>query len=144
VGGIKANVLAGTGFNDGRRIAYGTFVAPETTTSLTKLSSKLGVGSMILTGLVSWVDPVFFSQAPQIIEIRLEGTVNYPPLDSTTKGFFDGNDGFVRYTKGTKDILYKVDGSSGFEATPVPIPPAAWLLGTGLIGLVGVRRRMRK
>jgi choice-of-anchor C domain-containing protein len=27
--------------------------------------------------------------------------------------------------------------------TPVPIPAAAWLLGTGLIGLVGVRRRMQ-
>ncbi len=27
---------------------------------------------------------------------------------------------------------------------PVPIPAAAWLLGSGLIGLVAVRRRMRK
>ena len=27
---------------------------------------------------------------------------------------------------------------------PVPIPPAAWLLGSGLIGLVAVRRRFKK
>lgn len=26
-------------------------------------------------------------------------------------------------------------------ASPVPLPPAAWLLGSGLLGLVGVRRR---
>ncbi len=27
---------------------------------------------------------------------------------------------------------------------PVPIPAAAWLLGSGLFGLVGLRRRQRK
>jgi hypothetical protein len=27
---------------------------------------------------------------------------------------------------------------------PVPLPPAAWLLGSGLIGLVVIRRRMKK
>jgi hypothetical protein len=30
------------------------------------------------------------------------------------------------------------------SAAPVPIPAAVWLLGSGLIGLVGIRRRMRK
>jgi hypothetical protein len=29
------------------------------------------------------------------------------------------------------------------ETTPVPIPAAVWLLGSGLIGIVGIRRRMR-
>jgi hypothetical protein len=27
------------------------------------------------------------------------------------------------------------------DAAPVPVPAAVWLLGTGLIGLVGIRRR---
>jgi hypothetical protein len=30
------------------------------------------------------------------------------------------------------------------DPTAVPIPAAAWLLGSGLLGLVGIRRRMRK
>jgi len=32
---------------------------------------------------------------------------------------------------------------SNYVSTPVPIPPAAWLLGSGLLGLVAIRRRMR-
>ena len=28
--------------------------------------------------------------------------------------------------------------------TVVPIPPAVWLMGTGLLGLIGIRRRLRK
>jgi hypothetical protein len=30
------------------------------------------------------------------------------------------------------------------KQTPVPIPGAAWLLGSGLVGLVGIRRRFKK
>ncbi len=30
------------------------------------------------------------------------------------------------------------------DAKPVPIPAAAWLLGSGLFGLIGIRRRMKK
>ena len=33
--------------------------------------------------------------------------------------------------------------ASSFSTTPVPVPAAMWLLGSGLIGLVGVARRRR-
>lgn len=35
-------------------------------------------------------------------------------------------------------------GTAWAEATPVPIPGAVWLLGSGLIGLVAIRRRKPK
>jgi hypothetical protein len=31
-----------------------------------------------------------------------------------------------------------------WSKTPVPVPAAVWLLGTGLAGLVGIRRKMKK
>lgn len=31
-----------------------------------------------------------------------------------------------------------------FEANPVPVPAAVWLLGSGLVGLLGVRRKYQK
>jgi hypothetical protein len=35
-------------------------------------------------------------------------------------------------------------GTAELVANPVPVPAAVWLFGSGLIGLVGVRRRMRR
>ena len=36
-----------------------------------------------------------------------------------------------------------MDGISLAEASPVPIPAAAWLFGSGLIGLAGLKRRQK-
>jgi len=36
------------------------------------------------------------------------------------------------------------DGSYQVSVNVVPIPPAVWLLGSGLIGLVGIRRKFKK
>mgnify|MGYP006299546021 CR=1 FL=1 len=35
-------------------------------------------------------------------------------------------------------------GDRAFQASAVPVPAAVWLLGSGLMGLIGVRRKMRK
>ena len=35
----------------------------------------------------------------------------------------------------------KITAGSAYTPTPIPVPAAAWLLGSGLIGLVGVARR---
>lgn len=47
-----------------------------------------------------------------------------------------------------KDPAPAYDSQTGFAAgngnTPVPIPAAIWLLGSGLIGLVGLRKRFKK
>jgi len=39
---------------------------------------------------------------------------------------------------------FTAGGSINYEYTPVPIPAPAWLLGSGLLSLVGIRRRFGK
>jgi len=47
----------------------------------------------------------------------------------------------------TWDVAYlDTDSINGFDtvrltAAPVPVPPSVWLLGSGLVGLFGIRRR---
>jgi|LGVE01.1.fsa_nt_gb hypothetical protein len=62
--------------------------------------------------------------------------------DDAVRGNIAGPWEELRYPEG-----HPLEGQSidmAFEITTVPIPGAVWLLGSGLIGLVAVRRRCRK
>ncbi len=52
------------------------------------------------------------------------------------------NDGSLRI--GIHVIAFANDGSESFVGpSPVPVPAAVWLFGSGLLGLVGIARRRR-
>jgi hypothetical protein len=59
-----------------------------------------------------------------------------PPVAAWPDSFLTGWDGQ------SADGNYVIDISS--TAAPVPIPGAVWLLGSGLLGLVAIRRRFKK
>jgi hypothetical protein len=107
---VDANVLSGTGFNDGSLVAQG-YIASEQFFSYTlDSSSGVGLGSAILAGTVTYANPLYLDPAANIIDFRFEGLMNSPPTDSTTLGFFDG------HVVAANDLLLKVDGSHKFGA----------------------------
>jgi len=44
---------------------------------------------------------------------------------------------------GTTDQAWKRDQPGVWTMTAVPIPPALWLFGSGLLGLIGIARRKK-
>lgn len=61
------------------------------------------------------------------------------PLGATPLKTSDGNLLLISLnTDGTASVTAEDPGTT---ATPTPIPAAAWLLGSGLMGLAGIRRR---
>jgi hypothetical protein len=50
-----------------------------------------------------------------------------------------GGTGWLSDTGGGQDNFILATRSA-----PVPLPPAIWLMGSGLLGLIGIRRRFRK
>ncbi|NVN90127.1 MAG: lamin tail domain-containing protein [Desulfuromonadales bacterium] len=54
---------------------------------------------------------------------------------SLTTAVFQSNNGTL--TTGATSLHQQID----YNSTPTPVPAAAWLLGSGLLGLVGIRRR---
>ncbi len=140
-GAKVANVGAGTGFDTGTLVADGTIATGQITPFSFNSLTKTGNGSTTLEGLVNFSNGAFLDPSLSIIDFHFEGTLNYPPLDSKTAGFFDNNF-YTRYTVATNDIPLKVDGSSKFSQ--VPEPSTLMLMGSGLLGFAGYGFARRK
>jgi hypothetical protein len=66
---------------------------------------------------------------------NLPESLSINPLDPTT--------GFpLQFTLFAGDSVWaRTDFAAGFTLSTVPVPPALWLFGSGLLGLIGVARR---
>lgn len=51
---------------------------------------------------------------------------------------------FIEWDQGGSFLLSVGSADSDDNVAPVPLPAAAWLLGSGLFGLIGIRRRMKR
>ncbi|MDY6952767.1 MAG: hypothetical protein SWE60_14745 [Thermodesulfobacteriota bacterium] len=91
---------------------------------------------------VEWFDGFSFGSASLSSPIYY-GSIEFDVLNPVT----DGNDDYwVTYVTGagiTIDGNISQPISVGADVTAVPTPAAFWLLGSGLLGLIGVRRHRK-
>ena len=110
-------------------------------------------GPTSLPSLTVNTDAVSFSQtggnwtalnSPSSITL---GSTNYFKIAATDglSGWVDDT-GVTNYNNNIFEIAFGSFGNLDFQidAQPVPIPASAFLLGAGLIGLIGFRRRVAK
>ncbi len=68
--------------------------------------------------------------------------MNFLYYQAATDSFFDiWFFGKLYITSSTDDAFAAYLNPTGLEITAVPVPAAVWLLGSGLLGLVGLRRK---
>lgn len=143
---------AGTGFDDGTRVALLTIVAPGSTSAFTLTSPSTGQGAAELNAAIVLPGDIIDQNYLQgltglLFNMNFQSTLNYPApvADRNVAAFHVGGDPlFLAQTVGSNDILFKVDGFNSFGVNAVPEPASMMLMGLGLIGVVGATRRRKQ
>ena len=127
MGGGTASLSPGS-----MEVLSGAFVMPT-----------FGSGVMLGTGSISYDILLTFDNAPPAD--RFNGTVDAVRFLLTGVNVTDNftgiqHGGIAAHVQG----IPLPDGGTTSGAITTPIPAAVWLLGSGLLGLVAIRRRMKK
>lgn len=142
----NADTTAGTGFDDGQLVALLTIVPGGTTSNFSVTGANSGQGSAKLSAEIveggDFINAAYLENIQRLLfGLNFESTLNFPAGAADTANFQIGGNNtlFPDYMVDGNDIVFKVDGSSTF--TQVPEPGSMFLLGAGLMGLVGAARR---
>lgn len=122
------------------------FVAPTTFTG----NGTIGYGGSFITD--GWGGTVVSgtesrATGPETTQLQWNysfvGTVSYPMIFDIN--YFDGTTfvGHEHYSVGGNGGPY-AGGFDMIQYIPAPLPPSVLLLGTGLLGLIGLRRKSRR
>jgi len=108
-------ISTGAGFDDATIVANGYIEAGQVANFTYSAAANSAVGSFTFDSPLTYINPTFIDPTSNLVELQLQGTLNYPPLDSTTTTFFAGRAGeghLDDYSVTSNDIRLKIDTSS--------------------------------
>ncbi len=155
VGNVTAAPVVGNLFQDstdGLGVLGGEDDEINVGESLTfTISGGFNMTGVWLTDLFAWYDPSGENfRADEFGYLILNGTTRF---DFVAIDQYTGSNGNFFVDFGTSFLVNSIQffagngdprneySVAGFVGSPVPIPGAVWLLGSGLLGLIGVRRK---
>lgn len=141
------------GYYSSKPVVVATTVTSDGATSAVSVRAGDGVNSYFQKMDDKFVNNGSFQMTIDSLNYT-DGVVEMDLTQSVTQGlyYFNLND-FINSWDGASDIITltevasittNADGSSTINATQTPIPAAAYLLGSGLLGLMGLRRKNEK
>jgi len=111
--------------------------------------AKYSYDELISFSGVTWVQPTPDNFFPAIIGVPMYLPTDSPYTDGGGTYGYGGQEAWSFFTGSFGDPIINPPPSDWtytqtVVAPAVPIPAAVWLLGSGLVGLIAIRRKFRK
>jgi hypothetical protein len=122
-----------------------------TYTTVSPVGSRITVVDAFLYGDVFevWIDGSAVGSTTNVANTGLSSGISNPDLalgdSGLSRGFFSAGPGAHSFTIFvTQNALNNTSGAAFFkvEECGIPVPPSVYLLGSGLLGLFGLRRKL--
>jgi hypothetical protein len=113
--------------------ATGNTLAAATQVAIWELMTETGTGHNVLSGGTS-TSMSYAALAQTLVDLALGANISS----------FNVSGYALAISNNHQDFLVPLNSSEGSIVSAVPVPPAVWLLGSGLVGLVGLRKRLKK
>ena len=127
-----------TGFTSDDAILTGSIIGGSGTLISGGLFGVTSIDIQVDSFDASIFDPDTIVAGNSVFTLQITNPTNAAFLN----GIQNGANSVNGNTIGADDLLVAADGNLALQA--IPVPPAVWLFGSGLLGLVGVARRKQQ
>jgi len=150
VGGLFASLInvglsTLSSANSGQTFQFGTPVSIPFDFSTAAISSTTGGNGIGIFNIDTSFDSILFAATGNSLDIFFKEAAGLPnTFTKVSDWLFTADSSFAGISAASNQNNGSISGSFNLDnvtTSPVPVPAAVWLLGSGLMGLVGISRK---